>query len=201
MGLRRGYIIALGVTVIAGIAAVLVPHGAKGLDPEHRAQQAADVSARRHFPEAMAALQRLQVPSDFRRITAGCVWYRCYVAPQRTERVARELPAMLRSIGAFNARTRLLQARMQALGGAMNRAVAPVYQEGHIAAPSLVGCSPASNARVGTWTRCAYAAIIADNSIAVFLGPYLACHPGPCRWTNKSEVDITPPSGAPAASP
>lgn len=196
MGLRRRYAIALGIAMLAGIASVGVRHAANGLDPGARAQQAADALARRHLPEAMAALQRLTVPRDFRRTTAGCHWYRCYIVPERTDQVVPELPGILRSIGAFNAQTRLLQARMQGLGSAVNRVLAPVYQQVHVAAPNLTGCSTAHNPREGTWTNCNYAAVIAYNSIAVFLGPYIACSPRPCRWTNETEVDITPPSGA-----
>lgn len=170
-----------------------------GPDPEARALQAADASARRHLPQAMAALQRLAVPRDFRRITASCMWYRCYVVPEQTEQVAPALRGILRSIGALNAKTRLLQARMRALGAVVNRVEAPVYRQAHVVAPTVTGCSTVYNPREGVWTRCAYPAIIADNSIAVFLGPYLACHPGPCRWTNESEVDVTAPSGSPRA--
>lgn len=196
MGLRRGYVIALAVAVIAAVASIAIPKGANGLDPEARALQAADALARRHLPEAMAALQRLAVPRDFRRITAGCMWYRCYVVPERTTQAAPELRGILRSIGALNARTRLLQARMRALGAVVNRVEAPVYQHVHVAAPKVTGCSTVYNPREGVWTRCAYPAIIADNNIAVFLGPYLACHPRPCRWTNESEVAVTAPSGS-----
>src|SRR5690242_814902 len=89
-------------------------------------------------------------------LTAGCVMYRCYVVPGRTEQVAPQLVGVLRSIGALNAETRRL--------------------------PTRVG---------------AYPGVIAHNVIVVFLGPYFACHPGPCRRTDESKVDITFPSGAP----
>jgi hypothetical protein len=148
----------------------------------------------------MAALQRLSVPRDFRRTTTDCPWYRCYIVPERTDRVAPELLGILRSIGASNAQARLLQARMRTIGGAINHVEAPVYQHVHIAAPNLIGCSTAYNPRFGRSTRCGYPAMIAENNIAVFLGPYIACDPRPCRWTNTTEVDITPPSGAPRAS-
>jgi hypothetical protein len=174
MRIRRRYVIALAVALVAGIGSIVVPTRSDRLDPGARAQQAADALARRHLPEAMAALAHLTVPRDFRRITAGCRWYRCYVVPERTGLVAPELPGILNSIGAFNAQTRLLQARMQAAGA---------------------GCHMASNPREGTWTQCAYPSVLADNNVVVFLDPYFACHPGPCRWTNETEVDISQPSG------
>jgi hypothetical protein len=195
MRLRRGYVIALAVATIAAIASILVPHGAHGLDPEARAQQAADALAHRHLPEAMAALERLRVPprlSPYRRrltvvsLLPGAGAHRGWGAaasrnPEQHRCLQRPDPCARGSYAGVSA--------------GVNRAEAPLYQRMHIAAPSVVGCGTARNAREGTWTQCAYPAVVAENSVAVFLGPYFACSPGPCRWTDETEVDITQPSG------
>jgi hypothetical protein len=199
MGLRRGYIIALAVVATVGIASIFIPRAGNSFDPGAKAQAAADALARRHLPEAIAALKRLTVPGNFRLLTTGCQWYRCYLVPERTGQVAPELPGILRSIGAINPQTRLLQARLGLIGSALNRVEAPVYQRAHIAPPKLIGCGAIYNPRVGWWTHCAYPAMIDDNNVDVFLGPYVPCQPRPCRWTNETEVSITPPSGAPGA--
>jgi len=207
MGLRRGYLIALGVALITAIASIFIPHGANGLDraqaqaaADARGQAAADVLARRHLPEAMAALRQVIVPSGFRRFTAGGQWYRCYLVREQTGHVAPELPGILRSIGAFNGQTRLIQARMQALNSAINRVETPVYRQFHVAAANLIGCSTIYLRRFGAQTHCAYPVRIDDNSLSVFLLPYISCDPRPCRWTDETEVDISPPSGVPQAS-
>jgi hypothetical protein len=65
---------------------------------------------------------------------------------------------------------------------------------------TLGGCNGIHNRFHGLVVMCAESHVIDDNVIAVFLEPYLGCPPGPCRWTDTTELDISLPSGAPAAS-
>jgi hypothetical protein len=64
----------------------------------------------------------------------------------------------------------------------------------------IEGCDASDNARHGLTMVCAEPAVIDDNVVTVSLGRYLGCPPGPCRWTNKIEVEISYPSGAPQAA-
>ncbi len=62
---------------------------------------------------------------------------------------------------------------------------------------TLGGCDGIHNRFHGLVVMCAESPVIDDNVIAVFLEPYLGCPPGPCRWTDTTELDISLPSGAP----
>ena len=64
--------------------------------------------------------------------------------------------------------------------------------------PFLGGCDRVHNRFHGLEVTCAESFEIDHNAISVFLDPYLGCPPGPCRWTDSTELDISFPSGKPA---
>lgn len=195
MRVHRGYVVALCLAVAAAAASFLSP-SRNGEDPELKAQQAALALARQHLPQAMTALERLKVPGDFRRLTTGCHWYRCYVVAKPTPQVAPTLPGILRSVGAVNPQSRHLQEMMEKLNAGVEQATLPAFRSSHINPPKVVGCNTSYNSREGVSLLCAYPAVIQDNAISFSLGPYFACPPSPCRWTNESEVSISFPSGS-----
>lgn len=204
MGVRRGYLIALGLAIVVAVAGVITTgnNGGGSEAAQLRAEQAAQALATRHLPAAMAALQGLRVPGNFRLRTTGCHWYRCYVVPQPTPQVAPVIPAIMRSIGADNPKTRRLAAAMGALIAPFQSEVVLKHLGIRSKASRIDGCTTTFNPRHGVWVHCAEPAVIDDNVVDVFLAPYLDCPTSPahCRWTNQTEVDITQPSGAPGTA-
>jgi hypothetical protein len=85
----------------------------------------------------------------------------------------------------------------------MGAAAVPIQSEAFLKqlgiraqASRVEGCTTGYNRRQGLWVHCGEPAVIDDNIVTVFLGPYFDCT-AQCRWTNETEVDITLPSGAP----
>lgn len=200
MQVRRGFLIALALAVLTGVAGVVVA-GGRSSDPEAaqiKAVRAAQALARKHLPAAMAALHRLRVPADFRRLTIGCHWYRCYVVSQPASRVAPVLPSIMRSIGADNPKTRRLDAELGVRAAPLQSEPMLKHLGIRAQASRVEGCATGYNRRHGVWVHCDEPAVIDDNIVSVFLGPHFACGASPshCRWTNQTEVDITEPSGA-----
>jgi hypothetical protein len=201
MRIGRGYVIALAVAILATVASVIAagtntggsqPAGAK-------AAQAAQALALQHRPAAIASLQRVTVPADFRLLTTGCHWYRCYAAAQPTPQVAATIPAIMRSIGADNAESARLATALGTAAAASKSQAALERLGIHAHASRVPGCTTAYDTVHGLWAHCEEPAVIHDNVVAVFLTPYFDCPTAHarCHWTNETEVDITGPRGAP----
>jgi hypothetical protein len=192
----------LCLALVVGVAALVTHSGAKGSDATAKAEQAAQALAKQHLPQAMAVVQRLQVPADFEPIKLGCRWYRCYVVPETTSQAAPLFPVIMSKLGADNPQSRRLRAAMQGLSSPMSQYANSLLQRLGVRSRALgiSGCEAVYSRTHGAIVHCAEPAVIDDNVITVFLEPYLPCQNRACRWTNKTEVDIAYPSGAPQSA-
>jgi hypothetical protein len=96
--IRRRYLVALALAALAAVAWVVVPQVVDSVRSQHRKAELA---------AALRGLRRLQVPSNFVRLTSNCDWYRCYhILRQPTPAAARPIVReILASTGATPIRT------------------------------------------------------------------------------------------------
>ena len=138
---RRRYLVALALAALLAVAWVVVPQVVDSVRSQHRRAQLA---------AALSGLRRLEVPSNFVRVTSNCDWYRCYhilrqPSPAAARPIVREI---LTSTGATPIRT---DAATQLRTGALCGAHASVY---------------------GPLTLCTEPGVLHDHVIIVFLQFY-----------------------------
>lgn len=182
MLIQRRYVVALGVAILAIAAYVAVPKGTP---------RPPQVSPRQIRAMEQAALQRLRLPHDFKRVDRGCPVGRCYLTSTPAAEVVTLMPELMRSGG------------IQPLGRL--RAAEPVAQlrAAHWSTasrdPLVIACKHLSTSPPGMLETCQDAGRVGPTVINVLVRPDVACHNRVCVNLRKTDVvtwSVALPSGA-----
>lgn len=83
LSVQRRYLVALALAGLALVGWIVVPRVVDSIRSQHR---------RAELAAALQGLRRLEVPSNFVRLTSNCDWYRCYhIMRQPTPAAARSI--------------------------------------------------------------------------------------------------------------
>lgn len=171
MPIGRPYLVAVGVAILAIAAYLAIPKG-KPAQPRASETQIRAMEA--------AALQRLRLPHEFKRLGNGCPVGLCYAISAPSGEVEALMPRLLRAAG------------LQPLGPL--RAAEPVAQleASHWSTasrdPLVLACKSISASPTSPLQTCQDAARVGPTLVNVLLRPYIACRKSVCVNLRKTEV-------------